>query len=88
LTAQPDYEPYAAFKRVERASQLTGASAKITAYNICQYLQDNMVDYADEVECMYMVKFFDKDDDGYLTFEDFLQMTLPCDNAKSRADAV
>lgn len=88
LSAQPDYEPYAAFKRVERAPQPTGASAKITAYNICQYLRDNMVDYADEVECNYMVKFFDKDEDGHLTFEDFLQMTLPCDNAKSRADAV
>lgn len=46
-----------------------------------------MVDYADEVECMFAVKFFDKDEDGSLSFEDYLQMTLPCDDAKSRADA-
>jgi len=31
-----------------------------------------MVDYANEVECMYAVKFFDKDEDGQLTFEDYL----------------
>ena len=47
-----------------------------------------MVDYANEVECMYAVKFFDKDEDGLLTFEDYLQMTLPCDDVKARADAV
>lgn len=46
-----------------------------------------MVDYADEVECMFAVKFFDKDEDGSLSFEDYLQMTLPCDDAKGRADA-
>lgn len=46
-----------------------------------------MVDYADEIECMYAVKFFDKDEDGYLTFEDYLQMTLPCDDVKARANA-
>ncbi len=29
-----------------------------------------MVDYANEVECMYAVKFFDKDEDGYMNFEE------------------
>lgn len=36
LTAQPDFEPYAAFKRVERATMPTSPSeAKVTAYNMC-----------------------------------------------------
>lgn len=66
----------------------TGAiDAKLTAYNICNFLRENEVDYANEVECMYAVKFFDKDEDGYLSFEDYLQMTLPCDDVKGRADA-
>ena len=29
-----------------------------------------MVDYANEVECMYAVKFFDKEEDGFMTFEE------------------
>ena len=29
-----------------------------------------MVDYADEVECYYMFRYFDKDNDGYLDFEE------------------
>ena len=60
---QPDYEPYAAFKRIER-SHGTGTEAKLSAYQICQFLKENMVDYAEEVEVMYAVKFFDKDEDG------------------------
>ena len=72
LSAQPDYEPYAAFKRLEKSTSTgnTGTEAKISAYNICKFLQENMVDYANEVECMYAVKFFDKDEDGFLTFEE------------------
>lgn len=76
LSQQPQYEPYAAFKRLERATASggvnsnTGTDAKITAYNICQFLKENMVDYANEVECMYAVKFFDKDEDGFMTFEE------------------
>lgn len=79
LSAQPDYEPYAAFKRIERNStaNLTNGmpgsavfEAKLGARNLCQFLQENMVDYADEAECMLAVKFFDKDEDGYLSFEE------------------
>lgn len=29
-----------------------------------------MVDYVDEVECFYIFRFFDKDKDGYLDFEE------------------
>lgn len=70
LSQQAEYEPYAAFKRVEKSPIPTGTTAKISAHNICQFLRDNMVDYADEVECMYAVKFFDKDEDGSLSFEE------------------
>ena len=30
-----------------------------------------MVDYANEVECFYMFRFFDKNQDGYLDFEEY-----------------
>jgi Ca2+-binding EF-hand superfamily protein len=29
-----------------------------------------MVDYANEVECFYMFRYFDKDGDGYLDFDE------------------
>lgn len=32
--------------------------------------RDNLVDYADEVECFYMLRYFDKDNDGYLDFDE------------------
>ena len=32
--------------------------------------RENMVDYANEVECFYMFRFFDKNNDGYLDFEE------------------
>ena len=40
----------------------------------------------DEVECFYMFRFFDRDNDGYLDYEDFLYITLPVDKLFSRAD--
>lgn len=29
-----------------------------------------MVDYANEIECFYLIKFFDKDKDGYLDYNE------------------
>lgn len=54
----------------------TGTDAKISAYNMCHFLKENMVDYANEVECMYAVKFFDKDEDGFMTFEEYLNIVV------------
>ncbi len=34
------------------------------------FTRDNLVDYANEVECFYMFRFFDKNQDGYLDFEE------------------
>jgi hypothetical protein len=32
--------------------------------------RDNMVDYANEVECFYMFRYFDKNNDGYLDYDE------------------
>lgn len=40
---------------------------------------------ATEADCYYVVKFFDADEDGKLTYPEFLQMCLPCTNTKMRA---
>lgn len=47
--------------------------------------RDNSVEEATEADCYYIVKYFDSDDDGYLNFQDFLQMLMPCDDAYLRA---
>lgn len=40
-----------------------------------------------EADCYYLVKFFDSDEDGSLHYPDFMQVVLPCSNAKLRASA-
>lgn len=44
-----------------------------------------MVDYISETECFHMFTYFDKDEDGFLDFQDFLQMVLPMNNIALRA---
>ena len=43
---------------------------KISAYDINQFLQDNYVDYISETECFHMFTYFDKDEDGFLDFQE------------------
>jgi Ca2+-binding EF-hand superfamily protein len=43
------------------------------------------VEEATEADCYLIVKYFDSDNDGYLNFQDFLQILLPCDNQYLRA---
>ncbi len=54
-----------------------------------------MVDYVSEVECFYIFRYFDKDKDGYLDFDEylfivncfsFLMIVLPNDDMFKRAD--
>ena len=44
-----------------------------------------MVDYLSEVECYHMFAYFDRDKDGFLDYEDFLQIVLPTANPDLRA---
>jgi hypothetical protein len=39
-----------------------------------------------ESACYYVVKFFDADEDGKLTYPEYLQMILPCTNLNMRAE--
>lgn len=63
LAKQKGFEPYAAFKRIDR-----GGKDKISAQDINIFLRENMVDYLDVTECFHMFNFFDNDGQGYLTF--------------------
>ena len=40
---------------------------------------------AGESDCYYLVKFFDAEELGKLSYPEFLQIVLPCTNHKLRA---
>jgi Ca2+-binding EF-hand superfamily protein len=63
LALQNGFEPWAAFKRIDR-----GGQGKISAGDINDFLRENMVDYLSEVECYHMFQFFDSDKDGFLDY--------------------
>ena len=43
-------------------------------------MRDNGVLHSSESECHRLLKFFDSDEDGRLSFNDFIQMLLPCED--------
>jgi Ca2+-binding EF-hand superfamily protein len=57
----------------------------INAEDICHFLRDNQVDYIKEADLYPVFDLFDKDKDGNLDFDDFLQFVLPYDDVKLRA---
>ena len=63
LALQNGFEPWAAFKRIDRSGL-----GKISAHDINMFLKDNMVDYLQEVECYHMFAYFDHDKDGFLDY--------------------
>jgi Ca2+-binding EF-hand superfamily protein len=75
LARNDKFEPYAAFMRVDRDE-----NGVVGSVEILRFLRENGVEEATEADCYLIVKYFDSDEDGYLNFQDFLQMLLPCDN--------
>ena len=70
------------FQRVDR-----NQDSFVTSLEILNFLRDNGVHSVTEADCYYLVKFFDSDEDGRLSYPDFMQLVLPCDNASLRAAA-
>lgn len=75
-------EPYSLFQRIDR-----GEDSFVTSVEILNFLRDNGIHNITEADCYYLVKFFDSDEDGRLSYPDFMQMILPCDNPSLRAVA-
>ena len=60
-----DFAPLAAFHRLDR-----DVNDFITSFEILTFLRDNRVYDANESECYRLVKFFDSDEDGRLSFNE------------------
>lgn len=82
LAAIRDFEPYAAFKRLDR-----NASGFIGTKELCQFERENGYREVSPEDFIFMVNYFDLDGDGKLNYHDFLQVLLPCDNPFLRSAA-
>lgn len=65
LASIPDFEPYAAFKRIDR-----GSSGVLTAKSICKYLRENGFREVnpEDIECM--LRYFSPDEELKLSFHE------------------
>eukprot|EP00356_Strombidium_inclinatum_P005589 CAMPEP_0170491762 /NCGR_PEP_ID=MMETSP0208-20121228/11238_1 /TAXON_ID=197538 /ORGANISM="Strombidium inclinatum, Strain S3" /LENGTH=524 /DNA_ID=CAMNT_0010767389 /DNA_START=18 /DNA_END=1592 /DNA_ORIENTATION=- len=70
-----DFAPLSAFERFDR--DMTGF---VTSYEIVNFLRDNSVYHVSEAEAFTLVQFFDSDGNNKLSFQEFLQMYLPCED--------
>ena len=70
-----DFALLAAFERIDR-----DASGSISSIEICNFLRDNGVAHVGESECYNLVSFFDSDGNKRLSFQEFIQLLLPCED--------
>lgn len=80
LAAMRDFEPYTAFKRIDRNN-----TGYIDAVSITQFQRENGYRELEPADFKQMIKYFDLDGDELLNYHDFLQLLLPCDDAYLRA---
>ena len=66
LCSIPSFSPYSAFCRIDRL-----ASEKIDARGLLDFLLENSAP-ANIGDCARLVRFFDSDEDGYLSYQDFI----------------
>lgn len=70
-----DFAPHSAFQRLDR-----DYSTQISSHEIVNFLRDNSVYHVLESEAYNLVQFFDSNGNGRLSFQEFLQMVLPCED--------
>jgi hypothetical protein len=75
LCAIPDFDLRGAYERVDR-----DASAAITSLELLNFFRDNGVHHVAEGEAFELIKFFDSDGNCRLTFNEFIQLVLPCED--------
>lgn len=62
LAEIPDFEPYAAFRRIDRSRR-----GSVTAADIHEFLKQNGIKNTEE-ECELFINHYDRDNDGRLQF--------------------
>ena len=62
-----DFAPHAAFQRIDR-----DLSNFLTSFEMLNFLRDNQIHHVQEAELYQLIRFFDSDEDGRMSFQDFL----------------
>ena len=77
LCAIGDFALHSAFERLDR-----GASGWVGSDELLAFLRENGVDGVTEAEADELLSFFDtrQDRNGKLTFQEFIQIVLPCED--------
>lgn len=79
LCSIPSFAPYSGFCRIDRTAQEC-----IDARAVLTFMKENGRS-TNIGDCARLVRFFDSDEDGYLSYADFIQIVLPCDDNYMRA---
>jgi Ca2+-binding EF-hand superfamily protein len=59
----------------------------INSFELLSFVRDNSIYHLQEEELYQMLRYFDTDEDGRLSFQDFLQLVLPCEDNGLRKKA-
>ncbi len=81
LAEEPLFEPFACFLRID-----TQGKNYLNSVDIAQFLRDNG-ELGWDKDCPCVIKYFDSNNDGKLSFTDFVQMVLPTTNSTLRTIA-
>ena len=71
----PDFAPQAAFSRIDRDCSRTVSNIEIN-----NFLRDNGIHHVGDAEANNLVAFFDGDGNSKLSFDEWVQMNLPCED--------
>ena len=62
------------------------AEERLNGGNIVGFLRENHVFLFTESDCQKLVNFYDAERNGFLSYQDFLQMVLPCEDMNLRLE--
>jgi hypothetical protein len=80
LSEIKDFEPYAAFCRINRHQD-----KRVTHEEIWRFLQENGIVHLSERDCGTVISYFDSDEDNGLNYKEFMEVVLPCDDLYMRS---
>lgn len=70
-----DFALHSAFERLDR-----DCSNSLSSREIVNFLRDNAVFHVSDSEAHALIRFFDSDGNQKLTFQEFIQVLLPCED--------